>query len=425
MGLNRTLQLRIIEPVMIIIEHPIIDFRGEEVYLSAIIKEDNNENTFSLWFSVDKKYGEFFCDDRADAFMLSVLMIAMKSHQDVCINAPVSKLLLFNINNMIQPLFAKMMPNSSCINIIANAGYCSKLDGFAVGCGCSLGVDSLSALYHHMGEKVLEGYNVTHLALFNSGQLGYLDKEKDELAFKNAVEAIVPFAQETDLPIVAVNTNINEFFVRAGFKTAVSRFIVSTIACPLTLQKLFGKYVYASSFSVVDFGISKTDQSHSEAVFVPLLSTESLEVVLSSAVMTRVEKTDYIRKFPLTSKYLDVCWAVQLASSQGHEGKWLKEKTKKNCGWCDKCLRTLFTLELLGEDLQKYESIFDLPKYYAHKNTFIKTMLSNRHRNVMYNEIYTLIQEKKYRIPLSLRIQSSFSKSNVIRVLKKLKLFLD
>lgn len=400
---------------MIIVEKPFIESKGSETVLKANIKNELMRD-FSLWFAVDNKYGEYLCDDRADAFMLAVLMIGMKNKQDIVIKAPVSKKLLFNINNTIQPLFTKMMPGSCYVNIDVPQENCTKLEGKAVGCGCSLGVDSLSSLYQHMDDCKVDDYRVTHLALFNSGQLGYLDKEKNEQTFKKAVEGILPFSTETHLPIVAINTNLNELFVNGGFKTAVSRFVVSTLCCPLALQKLFGKYVFASSYSVEDFEISLKDQSHAEAAYVPLLSTESTEVILSSAVMTRVEKTDYIRKNPLTHKYLDVCWAEQMASSQNHQDKWIKDKTKKNCGWCDKCIRTLFTLELLGEDISKFDGIFDLQKYYAHKDEFIRTLLVYRHNNIMYKEIYNLIEEKGFKIPKRI-----IRKANIIKFKQKVK----
>ena len=384
---------------MIVVEHPVIECKANETLLKANIKNEIFGSDFQLWFAVDKLYGEYLCDDRADAFLLAVLMAAMKSHQDIRIQAPVSRKLLFNINNTLQPLFTKMIPKSCCIRIEAQGGYCSTLQGRAVGCGCSLGVDSLSSLYKHLEENVVDGYRVSHLALFNSGQLGYMDKERNEQAFRRAVESIIPFANEINLPIVAVNTNLNELFVKAGFKTALCRILVSIICCPLALQKLFGKYVFASSYSIEDFKISQKDQGYTEAVVAPLLSTESTEIILSGAVMTRVEKTDYIRKNPLTKKYLDVCWAEQLASSACHQVKWLTDKTKKNCGWCDKCLRTLFTMELLGEDIREYEEIFDLKKYYAHKEEFIKTVLLKRNENAFYREIYNLMMEKKFEIP--------------------------
>lgn len=93
--------------------------------------------------------------------------------------------------------------------------------------------------------------------------------------------------------------------------------------------------------------------------------------------------------------------AVQVACSITHDSRWFRDKTKKNCGWCDKCLRTLFTLELLGEDLSKYGDIFDLQKYYVHKNSFIRTTILNRKKNHMYSEIYGLMSAKNFKVPRS------------------------
>ena len=384
---------------MITIDRPFIEKKGRAVFLKSIIEDSAREKSFPLWYSVDEKYGSYFCDDRADSFLVASLMYAMKSHQDIVVHAPVSKRLLYHINNDIQPLFTKLIPGSRCIRINAPDEECPILEGKAVGCGSSLGVDSLSALYRHMGDHVIDEYRVSHLALFNSGQLGYRNEVSDEQAFRKAIYGLALFSKDVNLPIVAVNSNLNAFFVEFGFKTAKSRIVMSTLSCPLALQKLFGKYIYASSTPIQSFELSVQDQTFAEAAYVPLLSTESMEMVLADSATTRVEKTDFIRNNPLTHKYLDVCWAEQLASSNCRDERWLKGKTKKNCGWCDKCLRTLFTLELLGEDLSQYDSIFDLQKYQIHKNGFIKTVVLNRHGNHMYSEIYDLMLTTGFSIP--------------------------
>lgn len=386
---------------MITINRPLIEKKGKEVFLESIVEDSAKGKSFPLWYSVDEQYGSYFCDDRADSFLIVSLMYAMKSHQDIVVNAPVSRRLLYHIKYDIQPLFTKLIPGSRGIQISVPEEECSILSGKAVGCGCSLGVDSMSALYKHMGEGVMEEYRVTHLALFNSGQLGYLNKESDESSFREAVEGITSFSKETNLPIVAVNSNLNDFYVEAGFKTATSRFVVSTLSCPLALQKLFGKYIFASSTPIQSFELNIKDQSFAEAAYVSLLSTEGTEFILADSAVTRVEKTEYIRHNPLTPKYLDVCWAVQVASSITHDNRWLRDKTKKNCGWCDKCLRTLFTLELLGEDLSKYSDIFDLQKYHVHKNGFIRTVLLEKKKNHLYSEIFDLMSAKSFKVPRS------------------------
>ena len=408
---------------MITIEHPSIILKKGEAFLQAVLNDDKRNKQILVWYSVQEHYGTFLCDDRADAFLIVALMYAMKSHQDIAVEAPVSKRLLFNIENVIQPLFSKMIPGSRCITISVQGGSCPILDGKAVGCGCSLGVDSLSALYKHMSDHMMEEYRVSHLALFNSCQLGYLNPELDESAFREAVESLAPFSKEVNLPVVAVNSNLNVFYAEAGFTTASSRFFISTLSCVLALQKLFGKYVFASSCPVDSFELSQKDQSHAEAAYVPLLSTESTEIILSGSTLTRVEKTDQIRHNHLTQRYLDVCWATQVASSISHDDRWLKEKTKKNCGWCDKCLRTLFTLELLGEDLQRYGELFDLSKYYSHKGAFVKTVILNRHKKHMYMEVYNLMSEKNYIIPRS--VLFSVWMSRIKRMAKKILRFFN
>ena len=217
-----------------------------------------------------------------------------------------------------------------------------------------------------------------------------------------------PFSEEVGLPIVAVNTNLNEFFLGSFFKNIKSRFIPSTISCVFALQKLFGKYVFASSYNIDDFEISQIDHSHAEAAFVPELSTESVEVILSCASMTRVEKTEFIRRNLLTAKYLNVCWAHQRANGIWHDKRFLESKTKLNCGWCPKCLRTLYTLELLGEDIKRFGAIFDLNNYYQHKQEFIEEVYLTRHHNIMHREIYDLMKRtNQNRVPIKTHVKEA------------------
>lgn len=392
---------------MIKISRPFIETSSSEVFLCSNIYDGARSQTFKTWYSVDHEYSKYLCDDRADAFLMLVFIRAMKSHQDIEIEAPVSPRLLFNLENTIQPLFEKIIPGGKRVKIHTSNDRLKLLNGHAVGCGCSLGVDSLSSFLKHYGENVTEGYHATHLALFNSCQFGYLDMDSSTKAFRQAVEDLKPFSEEVKMPIVAVNSNLNDFFLHeSGFNNAKSRFIPSTLSCVLALQGLFGKYVFASSYPIEKFAISQIDHSHAESAFVPLMSTDSTEIILSNPCMDRVEKTRFISSHPLTKKYLNVCWADQMSNGGNRNSKWLEGKTKKNCGWCDKCLRTLFTLELLGCDLNPFKEIFDLEKYYCHKNEFILNVLVNNSTNIFYSEIYQLMKEKDYHIPLFLRFKS-------------------
>ena len=380
---------------MIIISKPYVESDSVKSYLKAVIHDEGRNKAYLIWYSVENEYRDFLCWENADAFLLLSLVVAIRSHQDIKVKAPVSGKLLFNLENYVMPLFIKIIPEGRTISIEADEISTIRFNAPGVGCGCSLGVDSLCSFYTHFGEATMDDYRVTHLAIFNSGHFGYLDQNEAEMAFIKGIEDIRPFSEEVGLPIIAVNTNLNEFFLGSFFHNLMSRIIPSTISCVLALQKLFGKYVFASSNSVDEFTIKPLDHTIAEAAFVPELSTESVEVILSGSSMNRVEKTDFIRGNPLTSKYLNVCWADQRANGAWHDRRYLEGKKRINCGWCPKCLRTLYTLELLGEDLSKYNALFDLDKYYEHRQEFIENVYLFRHKDELYWEIYELMKSKK------------------------------
>lgn len=55
-------------------------------------------------------------------------------------------------------------------------------------------------------------------------------------------------------------------------------------------------------------------------------------MILSNPGMTRVQKTEYISRNPLTHKYLEVCWAGQTAKEIWHNTAFLENKTKSIVG---------------------------------------------------------------------------------------------
>ena len=160
---------------MITINHPYIEHQEKESFLySRVIDETRNRDSL-VWFSVKHEYGSYLCDETADAFVLMMLQLAMQSGQDLKVDAPVSSRLLFNIENTFQPMFSRALPGFQHIKVMATSTVEHNYQGSAVGCGCSLGVDSFYSFLKHTSSDVPDSYKVTHLALFNCGQLGDID----------------------------------------------------------------------------------------------------------------------------------------------------------------------------------------------------------------------------------------------------------
>lgn len=386
---------------MITISNLRIEDKKELSYLLCDIQDDVKNKKTEVWFSVSSQYKEYLCTELADAFLLGLLPIAVKHNQDITVDAAVSPRLLYNLRTGIEPMYQKIFKKSGCTKITVRETKDINFNGKGVATGCSLGVDSLSAIYSHLEKDIVDEFKLTHLTLFNSGQLGDYDLEASEQNFLNNVEEIKPFAESLNLNILAINSNFNSLYKEGGM-ILLHTFVTRTMAFAMSVQKLIKYYIYASSHPVDKIKFGYMDSSYHEAAFVSLLTTESFLPVLADQYMTRVDKTAYIRTKPYVSKYLKVCWAEQTAYEVWQNTTFLEGKTKTNCGWCDKCLRTLLTLEVLNNgNLDDYKEQFELKKYYQHRDAYIKKIFAERKKNSFYQEMVDLIIEKEYPIDKS------------------------
>jgi hypothetical protein len=65
-----------------------------------------------------------------------------------------------------------------------------------------------------------------------------------------------------------------------------------------------------------------------------LLSSDAFKIVHDGASFTRIDKVNEIANWPEALRYLRVCW-------QG-------EQKDRNCGRCEKCIRTILNFRVLG-----------------------------------------------------------------------------
>ena len=359
--------------------------------------------------------------------MLGILPIAVKFNQNIIVDAAVSSQLLYNIQTSIEPMYQKIFKKNGPIQIKVRKKERINFNGTGVATGCSLGVDSLSAIYHHLESDMVDSFKLTHLTLFNSGQLGDYDLEATEKNFFDTVREITPFADSLNLPILAINSNLNYFYKDSGIYV-IQTVELRTMAFALSVQKLIKYYIYGSCYPINKIKFDDFDIGHQQAALLPLLSTENFIPILGDPYSTRVDKTLYIKDKPLVSKYLKVCWAEQTAFEIWHNTSFLEGKTKTNCGWCDKCLRTLLSLEILNNgNLNDFKEQFELGKYYQHRNAYISKIFTHRKQNVFYQEMVDLIIQNKYPIQksilrkyyLQIRVEALMNK--IVSIISKIK----
>ncbi|MED1205198.1 hypothetical protein [Heyndrickxia acidicola] len=354
--------------------------------LQASFKINGKEDT--LWYEVDKQYKHCLTYERADAFLVALFLLAFKNQCDIRVEAPLSERLMYTFNTYLLPLTADVR-NLKPIKIFCDFAINKPLDNLeAVGTGLSCGIDSFSTICNHLTEQCPPNYKITHFTFFNAGSNGSLGGEKARRLFKKRVEMVKPCAQELGLELITVDSNISEVLELGFYETHTYR----NLSASLALQKLFKTYYYSSSYSLKHFELKPNSCGHYDFFNMNMLSTEGMSFFSACPYHTRVEKTKMVSKFKLAYKYLNVCI-----------------RDGQNCGGCEKCVRTLFTLELFGK-LNEFSRIFNLQNYYRERQKYIAKILA-RHRSDEYmQEILEEMIKMNFKIPIYSRLASKYLK---------------
>ena len=395
---------------MIKISKPIIEEIEDKVYLKAFIENEKEQVSKYLWYATSKENGKFFCDEVADAFVISMVLRAIKTQQDIIVDAPMSEKLYYNLNDSVLYAINKAFEkrNHKKKNITKSGWHksiiiCKNLVNCdfkpsGVGTGCSLGVDSFTVLVHHFfNEDIPPSYRISHLTLFNAGAYGSIEEAASKSFYKE-VERTKKFAGTIGLPLVWVDSNIQSFYPETSFDWNHTYLNMGIV---LSMQKLWKKYLYASSISVDRFEFSFAYSAHYEPFLLPHISTENTELIQASMDMRRSDKVAYIANNEIVRKNLYVCLKEQQANSEWFKGV-IPQNDFLNCGHCKKCLRTMLQLDILGQ-LKQYEGIFDTSEWNKLKIKYIALVLAKRKENEMCFDLYQSILTHKYIIPTQSR----------------------
>lgn len=311
--------------------------------------DDNNQK---VWFKIDKKYEDYLCYERGDAFVIAVLNYAMRNHHDIVSEAPLTEDLYYNIDKYLVDAIAQYNSKFYRPQIVAEVTSEPLPCAGAVGTGISCGVDSLHALACQTATK-FKKHNITHLTFNNVGSHG--EGEQAEQLYRQRLERPRKFAEEYGFEFVPSDSNLQNVVEQNHFKTHT----YTSMFAVYCLQKLYSVYYYASAgYKYHEFTLYDTFDSGSyEMLSLPLLSTQHLRVYSEGEGMSRMTKLQSVVKYEPSYKYLNVCLM---------EGD--------NCGVCEKCVRTLLGLDAL-EALDKYKAVFNIDYYRQNKKWYLLQIL--------------------------------------------------
>ena len=334
----------------------------------------------ALWYRIESKFANLVAD-LSDAALAALLIPAMARGAAIHIDGAVSKRLYYNLAGPYQRLLQHVIPSLRAVGIYPGELRSNTQRACGVATGFSGGIDSYCVLAdHHYSDA---GFKLTHLLFNNVGSHGR--GKKGAVLFQERHARAARVAERMGLPLVKLDSNTDAFYTDAiGFEqTHTPR----NAAVALLLQGGLGRYLYASGHGYADTFVGEAKSTaYSDAVALPLLSTDVLDAVSAGAHYTRVEKTLRVAEVADSHDSLDVCMNPHRAG---------------NCSACAKCLRTLLTLDIAGL-LDRYSGVFDLAAYRRRRSYFIGTVL--RSREPLLIEIAKFAKQRQFAVPTSSRL---------------------
>jgi len=307
----------IFEPYTRATDHGTIEVRARVE--SRMPPKDGSEE---LVFEYPARYADWV-SHRADGFLAALVLRAMNAPEDIEVRAPISAQLARGLAAYQRTLAGWFPHRLVPVEVRAPTERATHEHAGATVTAFSGGVDSFYTLWSHVAENEPdETSRITH-ALFVHG----FDLPLSETAvYDTACARYADCLTRLRIDLITASTNVQAFVPRKDWGMFHG---AATIAAALVLGRGVRRFYVPATHTyehLVPWG--------SDPRIDPLLSTEALEVVHDGADATRVQKTSVVGRWPPAFGRLRVCVSY--------------DPDVQNCCRCEKCVRTMMTLELLG-----------------------------------------------------------------------------
>ncbi len=313
---------------------PRIHEDGDDVIVSAGVEVGSarTELPKELWFAFPRAYRQWVADD-ANGLAVALLPLAMTLGEDLHLEGALSPRLFRGLQEY-QRIQCAWKPTSfKPVSIEANHLQEAELaapDG-AVACSFSGGVDSSYTLWRHLPDnEPNDSYRISHCLMVNGFDT---DSDIDDTGHFSRIQlSAATMLAKLGVQLVVCRTNYMSFSDPNILKQSFGAMVT---APAMILGPMISSFFIPGSYRFYDFF---RDGSH--LMIDHLLGTESMETVHDSSHLMRPEKTAVVGSWSATYSTLRVCF-----NSTG----W-REDTGSivNCSRCEKCIRTMKTLEISG-----------------------------------------------------------------------------
>ena len=300
------------QPIPVVVRDLHLERDREVQRLSASV--DDTE----IWFQMP---AQIPLAARGEAFLAPALFEAMVRNAPVQIESGISlSPKWLQRLSTIQSIFRSWNPDLHLVDIVAEPGEPEKGLEDAL-CCFSGGVDSSYTLACH-------GHEISHLLLIQG-----FDTWQSAEDWEENKKARARFARDTGKTILAVDSNVREFFEARRIYWGL---VIGSVLAGLGATFAPRLFFIPSSWTYQDLHAYGT-----HPLVDPLWSTEVTRVVHHGADTGRSEKIERIAEHEELLNQLQVCW----------------KSCSRNCGVCPKCVRTSLALHLIGKESR------NLPRY--------------------------------------------------------------
>lgn len=307
-----------------------ITIKNGEVMVSASVTFDRPllNKPDRLWFSYPEKFAPFVTR-RSDAFAAGLVLLAMVSGEDLVIEGDLSPRLARGLAEY-QRVFHAWYPHLlSVVNIRAHAinALPPEQAGKETLSLFSGGIDSAFTLMQHLPERQpLPEFQVRYVLFMH----GFDIPLQNPSSFDHARGTFARELAAVGVELIAVRTNLR-YFTSGLLPWMISHGSIS-IAAGLTLDRLCSKLLLPATHNLDDF-----KPWGSSPLVDHWLSTETIAAIHHGISQTRMDKTHAISGWRPAQQFLRVC-----INEAGRDGV-------HNCSACEKCLRTMISLEMCGK----------------------------------------------------------------------------
>jgi len=295
---------------------------GDELLISSRIEVHGSVSRISenLWFRFPA-YSQPSAD--SDPFVVALLLLAMQNGEDIEVKGSLSRKFSEGLHRY-QRVFRDWFPDRFKLIEVRSSSLRDDAASGATGQGAAFsgGVDSFYtflALKERLTHTIfMAGFDMPVNLTWSIGEL---------------TRSYSTMMKETSIEFIAGSTNIRTFVNSVDWTNAHGPALV---AAAMFFKNRISEFYIPSSYTE---GSYPRWGSHPELD--PLLSSESMRFVHHGSHANRVQKLDLIARATLSYERLRVCWIQDIGL--------------KNCGVCEKCVRTQVALDIVGA-LAKYKT---------------------------------------------------------------------